>query len=231
MPKQIEASGKTVEQAIEKGLSELNLTIDQVDVTVLNEGGFLKRIKVLVSQKVSEQETAQVFVEKLLDHMRLKFIVEPEENPESVKLNLIGTDSSAILGQRGEVLDAIQTLATQVVNKNKTDVYKRVVLDCDGFRAKRDTVIIQMAKNLEGKVNKSRRPTRLEPMNPYERRLIHATLQESTLVETKSEGLGKDRYVIIYPKGMAIAETSNKNFGKENNNKMHKYAYRTKTKK
>lgn len=241
MPRQIEVSGKTVEQAIEKGLNELNLPLEKVSVTVIQEGGFLKRIKVLITEKLSEHEAAQGFVERLLTLMNLKFIVEAEQDEEAVRLSLIGTDSSTVTGSRGEVLDAIQILATQTVNKSKDrETFKRIIVDCDNFRGKRNEVIIQLAKNLETKVAKSRRPTRLEPMNSYERRLIHSTLQDSQTVETRSEGYGKDRYVIVSPKGMTPTapatakqkqQENSMSYGKESNSKTHKYVYRTKSKK
>lgn len=198
--KKIEVVAKTVENAIEKGLAELGLKREQADITVLSEGGFLKQSKVVVSQKKTAGMTAAEFAEGLLERMKITCIVEAQEDDEEVRLELIGTDTGCLIGYRGEVLDAIQYLVSVALNKNKED-FKRVVVDTEEYRAKRVSALEQLAKNLESKVIRTKRATKLEPMNPFERRVIHAALQDSKEVSTASEGTPPARYVVIFPKG------------------------------
>ncbi len=201
MVKSVEVSGKSLDAAIEKGLKELGLeSKEQVDVQILKDNGFLfNKYKIIVSQKQSEGEKATEFVEKLLEKMGFNFVVETEETDEAVKLNLIGTDSASVIGYRGEVLDAIQYLASLVVNRDK-ETYKRLTIDTEGYRQKRAETLVQLAKNLESKVKRTGRTVKLEPMNPYERRIIHSALQDSEFVTTVSEGVSPQRYVTIVPK-------------------------------
>lgn len=197
----IEVSGKSLDAAIEKGLRELGLeSKEQVEVKVLKDNGFLfNKYKILVSRKRSEGEIATEFVENLLEKMGFNFVVETEETDEAIKMNLIGTDSASIIGYRGEVLDAVQYLASLVINRDK-DNYKRLTIDTEGYRQKRVETLIQLANNLESKVKRTGRTVKLEPMNPYERRIIHSALQNSEFVTTVSEGVSPQRYVTIVPK-------------------------------
>ena len=197
--KKIEVMAKTVESAIEKGLAELGITREQADIQILSEGGFFKQSKVIVSQKKTVADAAVEFVEKLLEKMSVTCIVEADETEEEIKLNLIGTDTSSLIGYRGEVLDSLQFLASVAANKSNEE-YKRIVIDTEDYRSKRIGSLEQLAKNLEQKVIRTKRPTRLEPMNSFERRIIHSTLQDSEEVKTSSEGESPFRFVVIYPK-------------------------------
>ena len=200
--KKIEVVAKTVEGAIEKGLTELGLTRDRADIKVISEGGFLKQSKVIISQKKTLADTAAEFAEGLLEKMNITCVVEAEEDEEEIKLELIGTDTSGIIGYRGEVLDALQYIVSIAVNKNKED-FKRVVIDTEDYRAKRISALEQLAKNLESKVIRTKRSVKLEPMNSFERRIIHSALQNSAEVTTASEGNSPSRYVVIFPKNSA----------------------------
>lgn len=134
--------------------------------------------------------------------MGFDFIVETEETEDAVNINLVGTDSASIIGYRGEVLDSIQYLTSLVCNKNK-DSYKRLTVDTENYREKRAETLRNLAKNLENKVKRTGRTVKLEPMNPYERRIIHSALQDSTIVTTVSEGVSPNRYVTIVPRNPA----------------------------
>ncbi len=197
--KQTEASGKTVEIAVENGLKELGLQRDDVEVEILSRGGFLKSAKVRLVKKPTEGEKAQRFLDELLQKMGLTFTSELTETDDEAKIDLIGTDSGCIIGRRGEVLDALQYLSGVVANRGKQK-YKRILVDTENYRQKREETLEQLAKNLESKVIRTGRKVKLEPMNPQERRVIHATLQDSEFVTTESEGVAPNRYVVIVPK-------------------------------
>jgi len=194
----IEATGKSVEAAIQNGLKSLGLSENQVDVKILSEGGFLKNCKVELTEKQTDGKKALTFLEDILEKMQFQYVVEMEEDEKEVRLNLIGTDSGAIIGYRGEVLDSLQYLVSLAVNNGRED-FKRIVVDAEEYRAKRAKTLEQLAKNLEKKVVRTHRYVKLEPMNPYERRIIHTALHDSKLVTTQSEGDEPNRYVVISP--------------------------------
>lgn len=189
-----------MEAAIENALKKLDLTRDQVDVEVLSEGGFLKPCKVAVSKKMTDGEKVQNFIETLFEKMHFdECVVQIEEKSDVVNVNVVTTDQGSVIGYRGEVLDAIQYLTTLVMGTEDKS-FKRVVVDCEGYRAKREKTLVQLAKNLEQKVKRTGRPAKLEPMNPYERRIIHTALQDSKYVSTESEGVMNNRHVVVSPK-------------------------------
>lgn len=194
--KKAEATGKSIDAAIENGLKALQLTREQVEVKILSEGGFLKSCKVELTQKLTDGERALNFLEDLLEKMQFNFVVDMSENQDEVRLNLVGSDSGSVIGYRGEVLDSLQYLTSLVVNADREN-FKRVVVDAEDYRAKRNKTLEQLAKNLEKKVIRTRKYVKLEPMNPYERRIIHTALQDSVEVTTSSEGEEPNRYVII----------------------------------
>ncbi|MPN63306.1 hypothetical protein SDC9_211064 [bioreactor metagenome] len=128
--------------------------------------------------------------------MGLTLKISVEGNDSCIYVEMDGKDSGTIIGKRGQTLDAIQYLTSLVVNKDK-DKYQRVVVDAENYRAKREKTLEQLANRLADKVIKSRKSVRLEPMNPYERKVIHATLQSNSRVTTRSEGEEPYRRVII----------------------------------
>jgi spoIIIJ-associated protein len=194
----IEATGKTVDVAIENALKKSGLTIDQVETEVISEGGFLKQCKVAITKKLTEGEQVKQFLENVLEKMGFtKTVVEMNEDKDTIYVNLVGTESG-VIGYRGEVLDALQYLSSLALNSKKC--FKRIVLDSEGYREKREKTLIQLAKNLEQKVKRTGKAVKLEPMNPYERRIIHTTLQDSKYVSTESDGVMNNRHVVISPK-------------------------------
>ena len=218
--RQVEESAKNVALAIEKALTKLNITQDQAEIQVLSEGGLFKQAKVLVTKKQTEGEVAAKFVEQVLERMGLTFVVDLEEDQNDAKLELTGTETGCVIGYRGEVLDALQYLASLVANKGK-EGYKRIILDTENYREKRVEKLQTLAKNLESKAMRIRKPVKLEPMNSFERRIIHSALQNSENVKTVSEGTSPNRYVVIVPKDYSPSEK------KAERKKMHKFVYRS----
>ena len=168
-----------------------------VDISAIEEEKEEKvQEETLVSDK--DAERAVKFVQGILDIMEMDAKAELKESSDNTVISLISTDSSAIIGYRGEVLDAIQTLAGAAANIGKKE-YKKVVVDCENYRERREETLIKLAHRLEEKATEIRREVILEPMSPYERRIIHTALSESQTVTTKSEGKEPSRYVVIVP--------------------------------
>ena len=166
--RQVEESAKNVDLAVQKALTKLGIEKKQAQIEVLSEGGLFKQAKVRVTKKETEGEAAVAFVENVLEKMGLTFVVELEENDSDAKLELTGTESGCVIGYRGEVLDALQYLASLVANKGK-EGYKRIVLDTENYREKRVEKLQTLAKNLESKAMRIKKPVKLEPMNSFEK--------------------------------------------------------------
>ena len=147
---------------------------------------------------VSDSAKIQDFLNIILTKMGLNCQVEMSEADDAVALNIVGDDASYAIGYRGETLDALQYLCSLMLN-GRRDGFRRVNLDAEGYRAKREKALQKLARNLELKVKRTGREHKLEPMNPYERRVIHTTLQGSQYVTTQSEGQGAARHVVITP--------------------------------
>lgn len=124
--------------------------------------------------------------------------VEVSENGENAIMNIIGEDAAHTIGYRGETLDALQYLCNLLLDTPASG-FKRVTLDAEGYRAKREKILQKLASNIEQKVKRTGKEVSLEPMNPYERRIIHTSLQGSKYVTTQSEGQGNGRHVVIVP--------------------------------
>lgn len=199
----VEKSGKSVEEALRLALIDLEVSRDQVEIEILEEGskGFLgigaKETRIRVTKKNDVIETARSFLSNILNQMSINAKLEIEQNDEVLSINMIGEDMAILIGKRGQTLDSLQYLVSLVVNKERED-YLRVVLDTENYRAKRKETLEALAEKLASKVKKSRKNVILEPMNPYERRIIHSALQNNPSVSTKSEGEEPYRKVIIY---------------------------------
>lgn len=201
----MEFTGKTVEEAIELGLKELGITRDEAELTIKEEPvkglfGIPKgKAVVEIVKKPCEDEKVVAFVEDILDFMGLSAVAELSENKDgSTVITLISNESANLIGYRGEILDAIQTLASAYKNIGKKE-YQKVVVDCENYRDKREETLISLAKKLENKATEMRREVILEPMSPYERRIIHTALADSTTCTTRSDGKEPNRYVVIVP--------------------------------
>lgn len=200
----IEVTGKSVDDAIQNALNELNVTKDNVIIDVIDEGskGFFSLIgtkpaKVKVTVKRNYIDDAKEFIRSILDSMGVLAEIKITEENNTVKINLAGPKMGLIIGYRGETLDSLQYLTSLVINKGHDIPYKKVVLDTENYRAKREETLKRVALKTASKVKRSKRPFRLEPMNPYERRIIHAALQNDDVISTHSEGEEPFRRVVV----------------------------------
>lgn len=202
--KTLEMTGKTVNEALENALKNLNLTEDRVEYEVLDEGskGFLNLIgakpaKILVKVKRDYKDEVKLFLRNILNSMKVQAEIRIREENDIIHIDLTGPKMGIIIGYRGETLDALQYLTSLVVNKDHNIPYKKVVLDTENYRKKREETLIRVAEKTAYKVKKIRRPYKLEPMNPYERRIIHSALQDNEYVYTFSEGEEPHRRVVV----------------------------------
>ncbi|MGL5353666.1 MAG: RNA-binding cell elongation regulator Jag/EloR [Clostridium sp.] len=200
----VEMTGKTVSEALKKALDQLNLTEDKVEVEVIQEPskGFLniignKPAKIKVTQKPNYIEDGRVFLRDVLDSMGIEAEIELKEEKDVLHINITGPKMGLIIGYRGETLDSLQYLISLVVNKNHDIPYKKIVLDTENYRAKREETLKRVAQKTAYKVRKSGRAFKLEPMNPYERRVIHSVLQDNEFINTYSEGDEPYRRIVV----------------------------------
>ncbi|MEG2353876.1 MAG: RNA-binding cell elongation regulator Jag/EloR [Clostridium sp.] len=199
----IEMSGKTVDEAIEKALLELKTTRDKAEVQVLEKGkkGFfglgskLAKVKLTVVKNYSKE--ARTFLESMLKAMNVEANIDIKEQKNNIIINLSGDDMGILIGYRGETLDSIQYLISLAINKGNNEEYRRVILDTENYRAKREETLIRLANKVAKKVKSFGKTVKLEPMNPYERRIIHSALQDNTCVKTFSEGEEPYRKVVV----------------------------------
>lgn len=198
-------TGKTVDEALALGLQELGLTLaDDYGYEVLEEGkkGFLGlgsvSAKIKITVKQDDGKRAVEFIDGLLAIMGVKGVSEIDTAAENLTINIKTENSARVIGKRGDVLDAIQCMAGAVANIGK-DEYKKVVVDCENYRAHREQTLKELAQKLAAKAVESGRKMILEPMSPYERRIIHAALVDNTEVKTVSEGREPARYIVVIP--------------------------------
>lgn len=200
----MEFTGKTVEEAVENGLKHYGIGKEDAEITVVSEEvkGLFGKVKkdavVNVENKLTGGKRAVKFLEGIFDLMEIPAKAELDEEGENVVINVITTASASVIGYRGEVLDALQSMAGAVANIGNKN-YKRVVVDCENYRSKREETLENLAKKLADKAVRQGRDIVLEPMNPYERRVIHSTLADSETVTTTSEGKEPNRHVVIVP--------------------------------
>lgn len=210
MGRMLEMTGKTVQDAINSALEELGVERDAVDVEIIEEGakGLFgigsKSAKVRVTVIETQPEDGVDFLKSVFEKMNVDVDIEKVEDEDSIQLKVTGKDSGIIIGRRGETLDALQYLTSLVVNK-KNENYKRVTIDIENYRQKREETLVKLAERLADRVVKYRRNVSLEPMNPYERRIIHSTLQNNKYVETYSVGEDPNRKVVITLKQGSVA--------------------------
>ena len=200
--------GKTAEEAVNAGLAALGLKKEDVEVEVLEAGrkklfGYVPaKVRLTpVKKKLTDGERAVAFLEGLFERLDNDgIVVTLAEESEKIVINLDGA-TKGVIGRRGEVIDAVQVLAGAVANTGRKN-YMRVVVDCGNYREEREETLKRLAEKLAAKAVRLGKRVRLEPMNPYERRIIHAALVDSTEVTTKSEGKEPARYVVIIPNNM-----------------------------
>ena len=205
MTNEIKKSGRTVEEAIQLALIDLDTTKENVEVIVLEEGskGFFgifgsKDATVLVKKKETANPCviAENFLREMFASMNLAVQIKAEMREKQLYIDLDGDEMGMLIGKRGQTLDSIQYLVNLVVNKN-SDSYISVMIDTENYRERRKETLESLAHNLAKKVKQSRKNIVLEPMNPYERRIIHSALQNDKYVTTFSEGKEPFRYVVL----------------------------------
>lgn len=200
----VEKTAKTVEEALKLALIELDATEEEVIVEVLDEpkkallgliGG--KEAKVKITLKEDCDRRAKAFLEDVFEKMNIVGKIHTKTTGKDLYVSIDGPDMAVLIGRRGQTLDSLQYLVSLVVNKDRDD-YIRVVLDTENYREKRKETLEKLANRLAYKARKMRKDIILEPMNPYERRIIHSALQGNPHVSTRSEGEEPFRKVIIF---------------------------------
>ena len=203
----IEVSAKTVNDAITEACQKLSVTSDNLEYEVIEEGstGFLgigskpAVIKARVKEEnVSVDEKAKKFLNEVFTAMKLTVAIDAkyDEEDKNLDIDLSGDSMGVLIGKRGQTLDSLQYLTSLVVNKG-TEEYIRVKVDTEDYRKRRKETLENLAKNIAFKVKRSKRKVSLEPMNPYERRIIHSALQNDRYVTTHSEGEEPFRRVVV----------------------------------
>lgn len=200
----VEFTAKTVDDAITAACQKFLVTSDRLEYEVVEEGssGFLgfnakpARIKAKVKETVEDK--ARTFLDDVFAAMQMTVLVEVSFNEEEkvMDIELKGDDMGVLIGKRGQTLDSLQYLVSLVVNRDSDD-YIRVKVDTENYRKRRKETLENLAKNIAYKVKRTKRSVSLEPMNPYERRIIHSALQNDKFVTTHSEGEEPLRHVVV----------------------------------
>ncbi len=203
----LEMTGRTVEEAIEKALQELSVRRDNVEVTVIDEpvhgllgiiGAKSARVKVtIIKDKV---QYLRSLIEALLADMPLTGEVNVSESDSKIEVMINGDNVGVLIGRRGRTLSDFQYLINVIMRRQYGSIDKMIVVDVEGYRARREKTLVQLANSVAQKVLKDGFEQTLEPMNPQERRIIHMALQETPGVETYSAGKEPYRKVIIAPR-------------------------------
>ena len=205
MEKSVEKTGKTIQEAVQLAIDELGVDLGDVKIDILEEPGKgllglinNKPARVRVTLKATPSDVAREFLEELLDVMGVEGRVTVEEEEGSIiRAEFKGHNMGVLIGRRGQTLDSIQYIAGLVVNRKYPEHYYRVIVDTENYRKKREETLIKLAKNIAYKAVRIGKDIALEPMNPYERRIIHSALQGNDRVTTHSEGEEPYRKVIV----------------------------------
>lgn len=222
----LEIEEKTIDQAIQKACDAFNLPREKLNIEILSEGssgllGFLGARKARIRARIlsldigkdtihrdEPKETmeadediareAKTFIEGLLAHVGVDFAVQTEENGDYLLLNIEGDGGGLLIGRGGQTLDAIQYLTNKVLNKNGNGG-KRIILDTENYRKKREQNLTALAEKLGEKAKRIKRPVTVNPMNAHDRRIIHMALQNDSDLITRSRGEGAFRKIVIVP--------------------------------
>ena len=222
-----EFSAKTLDDAITDAKVKLEATTENFEYEVIDKGssGFLgigsRPAKIRARKILNAREKAEEFLERVFDAMQISVNVNIVENMDEKVMNidLSGDDMGVLIGKRGQTLDSLQYLVSLVVNKDGEE-YVRVKVDTENYRQRRKDTLENLAKNISFKVKRTGRTVTLEPMNPYERRVIHSALQNDKFVETHSEGEEPFRRVVVALKeGVKVRENNNNHRRRYSNNR------------
>ncbi len=200
----VKYSAKTVNDAITQAALALGVSSEQLEIEVIDEGsnGFLgigsRPAVIQAKKKFSLEGTAVDFLKDVFRTMNMEVEIDVvyDADEKTMDIDLKGDDMGILIGKRGQTLDSLQYLTSLVVNKYTED-YIRVKLDIENYRERRKETLETLARNIAYKVKRTRRPVSLEPMNPYERRIIHSALQNDRYVVTRSEGEEPFRHVVV----------------------------------
>jgi spoIIIJ-associated protein len=221
MKREAIATGHTVEEAIEAACKTLGVERDRVDFEIIELpakrllgllGASEAKVKVVFQENVEER--AKLFLQELLEKMELPGImIESTEKDEGITLDLEGEGLGVIIGHRGETLDALQYLVSLAANKGE-EQYKRITIDTGSYREKREKTLVSLARRIAINAVKTRHNTTLEPMNPYERRIIHTAVQEIRGAASWSVGEDPNRRVVIGSESSAGARGNRESTGR-----------------
>ena len=200
----IEVSAKTVDEALTEASISLGIPSSEIEYEVVEKGttGFLgigsKNAVIKARKKFSVEESVKEFLKSVFSamDMEVEIIVKVNEEEKLIDVDLKGDDMGILIGKRGQTLDSLQYLTNLAVNKNSENYYK-VKVDTEDYRKRRKDTLENLAKNIAYKVKRTKRAVELEPMNPFERRVIHSALQNDRYVTTHSEGEEPYRHVVV----------------------------------
>jgi len=200
----IEVSAKTVDEALTEASISLGIPSSEIEYEVVEKGstGFLglgsKNAVIKARKKFSVEESVKEFLKSVFHamDMAVEIIVKVNEEEKLIEVDLKGEDMGILIGKRGQTLDSLQYLTNLAVNKHSENYYK-VKVDTEDYRKRRKDTLENLAKNIAYKVKRTKRSVELEPMNPFERRVIHSALQNDRYVTTHSEGDEPYRHVVV----------------------------------
>lgn len=200
----LEFTGKTVDEALTEAAIKLETTSDKLEYEVIEAGsngilGIGKKPAVIKAKKKdSIEDVAKDFLDKVFGAMNIivSIDIKVSESDRTMDINLAGDEMGLLIGKRGQTIDSLQYLVSLVVNKESKE-YLRVKIDTENYRERRKATLEELAKNIAYKVKRTKRSVSLEPMNPYERRIIHSALQNDRYVTTKSDGQEPYRHIIV----------------------------------
>ena len=209
MKKEVVISAKTIEEAIELAVNELGApNAENIEYTVLEEpkkglfGIGAQNAKISASYEAGGEIRALAFVKQLLADMNIEAEVTLSDGEDGAKkISVCGEDAAILIGHHGDTLDSLQYLANLAANKRvdgKKDPYVKINVDVEGYRAKREETLRALARRMATKVQKYKKSVMLEPMNPYERRIIHSEIQNIEGVSTNSIGSENNRKIVIF---------------------------------
>ena len=216
MIRRVEKKGKTIEEAVQEGLKELDLSAHEVEIEVLEEPsrGILglvgqKQARVMLTEKVKLEHKILKFFQDLLEYMDLgEDLIESSITQEILELQVLGGDIGTLIGMRGTTLNAVQYIVNLVAGnywrqlqaEGKSEPRIRVVIDAEGYRSRREASLKRLARSVAEQAKRDGGKIRLEPMTPMERRIVHIAVQECDGVGSFSEGEGRFRHVVVFPK-------------------------------
>ncbi len=200
----IEISAKTVDDAVTEGLIKLGTTSDKIEYEVMEKGsaGFFglgsKPAKIRIRKKSTVEDHVREFLNNVFRAMgmEVEILIRKSEDEKNIDIELKGSDMGVLIGKRGQTLDSLQYLTNLAVGKQVNE-YVKVKIDTEDYRKRRRETLENLAKNIAYKVKMTKRPVSLEPMNPFERRIIHSALQGDRYVNTHSEGDEPYRHVVV----------------------------------